>query len=235
VDGLKDARPALPEKLGDRAQDAAEPLLSIADAAGAEWPALARKALVSLAGEDEGDEDEQGVRLLGDVRAVFGLLHLTDEITTAALLAELHAREESPWKKFDKKGEPLDSRGLARLLHPFGIRPRTIRQGKDTPRGYLVSAFSDPFERYLPSDSPSETSETTQQGNAGAVENVLDDVKHDPKHGAAAPLPFDADTSVSDDVSDDVKRVSTNKDGLCVTVADVSDEVIDERRERLSL
>jgi Protein of unknown function (DUF3631) len=231
VDGLREARPDLPEKLNDRARDVGEPLLAIADAAGDVWPDLARKALVSLAGEDEGDDDELGVRLLGDVRTVFELLHLTDgEITTAALLSELHAREEAPWKKLHK-GEPLDPRELARLLRPFGVRPRTVRQGKETPRGYLVSAFFDPFERYLPPDTLSETSATVQQSNVGAVESVSDDPKHDPKHGAADLPLFGAHGSVSDGVSHGVQQVSANKDGACVTVADVSDRVTEAKPE----
>lgn len=225
VDGLRDARPDLPEKLEDRAQDAAEPLLAIADAAGAEWPDLAREALVVLAGEADCDDDEMGVRLLADLRTIFEVLQRTDgEITTEALLLELHSREESPWKKLHK-GEPLDPRGLARLLKPFGIRPRTIRQGKGTPRGYLIPTFFDPFERYLPPGTPGETSATVQQSNAGAVESVLDDPKHDPKHGAAVLPLFGSSGSVSDGVSHGVQQVSANKDGPCVTVADVSDRV----------
>lgn len=233
VDGLRDARPALPDALGDRAQDAAEPLLAIADAAGAEWPDVARKALVALAGEDEGDEDELGVRLLTDVRTIFELLHRTDgEITTAALLEELHAREESPWKKLHK-GDALDPRGLARLLKPFGVRPRVIRVGADTPRGYSVGAFADPFERYLPV-TPCATSATAQQSNDSAAESVADDPQHDPQHDSAAPSPFGAADSVADDVADDAQRVSINRDGPCGTVADVADRVT-ERHRRAAL
>jgi hypothetical protein len=225
VDGLREARPALPEKLEDRAQDAAEPLLAIADAAGAEWPALARKALVSLAGEDEGDEDELGVRLLADVRAIFGLLHRTDgEITTAALLAELQGREESPWKKIHK-GEPLDAAGLARLLRPFGIRPKTVRQGDTVVRGYLVAAFSDPFERYLSPDTQVLQAATPLQSNTGAGENVAPRVLHDPLHDPAALLPFAAPGSVAPHVAPPGATVSTNNDGPCSTVAGVAGRV----------
>lgn len=242
VDGLRDARPDLPEKLGDRAQDAAEPLLAIADAAGAEWPALARKALVSLAGEDEGDEDERGVRLLADVRAIFGLLHRKDgEITTAALLSELHAREESPWKRLDRKGEPLDAAGLARLLRPFGPRPKSVRQGDTVVRGYLVAAFSDPFERYLPPDPLPATPATPLQSNGGAGENVAGGVLHDPLHDPSASPLFGLPGSVAGAVAGRVLQVSSNKDGPCSTVAGVAgeepheEEVPARRRERLGL
>jgi hypothetical protein len=222
VDALREARPDLPEKLGDRAQDAAEPLLSIADAAGAEWPALARKALVSLAGEDDGDEDELGVLLLGDVRAVLELLRRTDgEITTAALLSELHAREESPWKKLNKKAEPLDARGLARLLKPFGVRPRLIRQGEEVSRGYAVAAFSDPFERYLSPASDAHLSVTALQ---------------------PAPVLMESDLGIRYTESRPL-RVSINNDSPCNTVTDKTtaegggheEEAPARRRERLGL
>jgi hypothetical protein len=175
VNELREARPSLPERLGDRAQDAAEPLLAIADAAGAEWPLLARKALLALAGEDEDGGDELGLLLLADCRTIFGLLQKTEgEIATKALLAELHVREESPWKRLFK-GEGLDPRGLARLLRPFGIRPRVIRVGNETPRGYLVSDFSDAFERYLVADDVADDAQRVpinEDGPCGTVADV---------------------------------------------------------------
>jgi hypothetical protein len=227
VDGLRDARPDLPEKLGDRAQDGAEPLLAIADAAGAEWPTLARTALVVLAGEAEGDDDELGVRLLADVRTIFELLQKTDgEVTTKAILEELYAREESPWKKLPK-GDPLDARGLARLLKPFSVRPKEVRVGDVVLRGYRVSDFSDPFERYLPPRTLGATSATPLQSNSGVGENVAEHPLHDPLHGSAAASLFVPAGSVADAVADVALQVSTNSDGPCSTVADVAGRVTD--------
>ena len=226
VAALREARPDLPEKLGDRAQDAAEPLLAIADAAGEEWPAVARKAFVSLAGEDDGDEDELRVLLSADLRAVFGLLRRTDgEIPTADLLRELHAREESPWKKLDKKGEPLDARGLARLMRSFGVKSKKIRVGAETPWGYVVSAFADPFERYLPPpDTSSGTSRTAEQSNADAGESVADHPEHHPEHDAARDDPALCSGSCS--VSSGT--VSINNDDPCSGVPDVPDKASNE-------
>ncbi len=45
---LADAEPVLPDELDDRAQDAVEPLVAIADLAGEEWPDRARRAFVEL-------------------------------------------------------------------------------------------------------------------------------------------------------------------------------------------
>lgn len=65
---LEIARPDLPGELDDRAQDAAEPLLAIADRAGGDWPARARRALVELHGGREIEDESSGVRLLADIR-----------------------------------------------------------------------------------------------------------------------------------------------------------------------
>jgi hypothetical protein len=49
TEALALARPELPEELDDRAQDAWEPLLAIADAAGGSWPETSRAAALELA------------------------------------------------------------------------------------------------------------------------------------------------------------------------------------------
>lgn len=49
-DSIGRVRPGLPESLNDRAQDNAEPLLSIADFAGDGWPERARQAILQIAG-----------------------------------------------------------------------------------------------------------------------------------------------------------------------------------------
>jgi hypothetical protein len=36
------------------------------------------------------------------------------------------------------------------LLKPFGIQPRTIREGQGTIKGYLKESFADAWARFLP-------------------------------------------------------------------------------------
>ena len=48
IDRLREARPFLPDELGDRAADVWEPLLAIADEAGDDWPRSARQAACVL-------------------------------------------------------------------------------------------------------------------------------------------------------------------------------------------
>jgi hypothetical protein len=93
VDRLKDAWPALPEELNDRAQDSWEPLLAIADEAGADWPERARAAAIDLARATDDGVDHK-VELLADVRDVFGDLDVA-RVPTDSLIRALV--EKDPW------------------------------------------------------------------------------------------------------------------------------------------
>jgi len=137
---------AEPEKgIEDRAADCWEPLIAIADEAGADWPNRARNAATYLTGQAADETLTSGVELLGHTRDAFG-----DEtrIATVTLLEQLLDRDESPWK--DIRGKPLDERGLARRLKAYGIKSKVIRIGDRTPRGYLIEDFADAWRRYLP-------------------------------------------------------------------------------------
>jgi hypothetical protein len=43
----------------------------------------------------------------------------------------------------------VTDRLVARLLGRFGVKPRTIRVGDGTPKGYLRADLADAFSRYL--------------------------------------------------------------------------------------
>jgi hypothetical protein len=150
VEVLSKAEPALPEELDDRRWDVCEPLLSIADLAGGEWPELARKALVSICGTGA-DTEDLSLRLLLDTRSVFTV----EELRTEVLLGSLMTLNESPWMDY-KRNSPLSARQLADLLRPFGIGSRTIHEGTGENRkgakGYVKRDFKDAWERYLPSE-----------------------------------------------------------------------------------
>jgi hypothetical protein len=142
---LEQARPEIPDGLDDRAEEAWEPLLAIAELAGGHWPDRARAAAVVLSGGDGRDDEALGVRLLADVRDVFGE---SDRLSSADLAAGLCTIEESPWGNL--YGKQLDARGLARRLRPFDVRPRTVRfEDGSVAKGYHREQFDDPFARYL--------------------------------------------------------------------------------------
>jgi hypothetical protein len=129
IPALAEARPRIPTSLDDRAEEAWEPLLAIAELADERWAASARTAAQKLSGATGRDEEALGVRLLADIHNVFtetGTGRLTSA-TLATLLADL---EESPWG--DLWGKSLDARGLARRLRPFETGRE--RSASTTPR-----------------------------------------------------------------------------------------------------
>ena len=110
-------------------------------------------------GEDRLD-DSLGVKLLGDIHAIFKRDQAPDRLFSYDLVAALVAIEEAPWG--DPEGRPIDERGLARRLRPYGIKPLQIRQGEKTLKGYLRSDFVEGWERYVPNPPIAETSETSE-------------------------------------------------------------------------
>jgi Protein of unknown function (DUF3631) len=92
---LRGREPDLPDELDDRAQDIIEPLLAIADTVGGEWPERACKAAVALlAGEEREDSESLGVRLLRDIRDVFGE---AERLHTTTILERLTSDDSAPW------------------------------------------------------------------------------------------------------------------------------------------
>jgi hypothetical protein len=156
-DSLDNVKVELSSELDDRAQDAAEPLLAIAQLAGGEWPNRSRRALIVLR-KEQGEEGEQpdGIRLLSDVRAAF---NGHTEMSTVGLLQTLFTFDTSPWAHWwgeTRRGEfgettiepsRAGAMKLARTLKPFGVRPQSLG-GRI--RGYRASDFEDAFSRYLP-------------------------------------------------------------------------------------
>ena len=157
VNELKGRRPDL-VGLTNRRAEVWWPLLVLGEHAGGEWQDRAREAARAFgAGGDETDRPAEQVQLLMDIDAAFGD---STAIFTAELLTHLNNLDESPWGD-RRRGEGLDARGLATLLRPFKIRPRTVREGNETAKGYHLDQFADAFGRYLPIPALSVTSVTS--------------------------------------------------------------------------
>ncbi len=155
VERLKDARPVIPEGLSDRAADVWEPLLAFADLAAGGWPEQARHAALGLATGGEVEDQSHRIRVLADLRTVFENANV-DRLASAALVERLNALEDSPWAEWSH-GRGLTQAKLADLLRQFEVRPRSIRlAGGETPKGYLLEQFVEPWERYLPAPTPSQ-------------------------------------------------------------------------------
>jgi hypothetical protein len=118
IEKLGTAVPVIPVGLDDRAADAWEPLIAIADAAGGIWLDRARRVAVELSGDGTGREDDSiGIRLLADINGAFGERKAT-QMATADLIENLIAIEGHSWAEW-KGGKPITPTGLDRLLAPF--------------------------------------------------------------------------------------------------------------------
>ncbi len=145
VTALSSSWPDMPDGIADRDADVWEALLAVADAAGGTWPERARVAAVALVAAARVAPPSLGVRLLADLREVFGE---HDAMSTEAVLTALRSMDEAPWG--DLKGKPLDARGLAARLRQYGVKSANVRIGDSVPKGYLRTDLHDPWARYLP-------------------------------------------------------------------------------------
>jgi hypothetical protein len=146
VEAVKSIQPELPAGMINRRAEVWWALLAIADHIGADWPERAGAAAVEVSsGGDDTDGMSAPVQLLMDIRDAFGD---QESIATATLLAKLNELDESPWGA-RRRGEGLDARGLATMLRPFKIKPRSVRAPGGS-KGYRVEQFDDAFARHLP-------------------------------------------------------------------------------------
>ncbi|KUH86478.1 MULTISPECIES: DUF3631 domain-containing protein [unclassified Mycobacterium] len=179
LDRLRAAEPTMPDAVEDRAQDAWEPLFTIAEEAGGDWPQRVRDACAALTGAAAEDDEEckLDTKLLSDIRDIVDE-HKSSFIASAALAQLLRARAESPWQKFE-----LNENGLAQRLRPFGVKPGRDTSGKV--RGYRVDELTDAFRRYLrqnPPDRqtmPSDKGKVEDDGKTATRQNPSEPVKSD--------------------------------------------------------
>jgi hypothetical protein len=151
LDALEHAEPVMPVE--DRAADTWEPLVVVADHAGAHWPDKARAAALTLTGgQDAGAESSIRVRLLTDCRAAFGDV---PALPTTVLLDRLKDDPEAPWADYGPHG--LTAMKLGVLLREYDIRSTTLRfPDVGQAKGYQRADFTDAWARYCPPDEPGE-------------------------------------------------------------------------------
>jgi hypothetical protein len=153
----------------DRALDAWEPLFAIADMAGVEWAVRVRSAAVSLHGGTDYAEERLELLALAHVRDAFGESG-EERLATTSILESLVRRDDGPWAEWwgdaVANGKPLAAaRRLGRYLEPFGVKPKTVRIGGKTPRGYERADLADAWERNLPVGTETTSTTATSQVN----------------------------------------------------------------------
>lgn len=174
IEDLHNAIPELPSELSDRAADAWEPLLAIADLAGGDWPERARAAAVALSTEDNDDGASRGALLLGAIRDAMGD---ADVIATVDLLEKINGNDELPFGGWND-GKGLDARGLARMLKPYGVKRATVRVGDRTPKGYRRADLENAWARWLPSNGQLGKQEQRHEQRDGENSHQTGDVAH---------------------------------------------------------
>ncbi|GGU94461.1 hypothetical protein GCM10010260_31960 [Streptomyces filipinensis] len=196
-DQVAEAWPEMPDGVSDRPADVWEPLLAVADAAGGHWPERARAACVELIkAAQDGDEASLGVRLLTDLRDK--VFCGADRMPTAAILEVLHRLDDAPWADLNDDGKPLTARGLSKLLSQYvrpdntPIRPRGIRVGSGTPKGYYAEDLTDAWARYCPpppeKSATSATAATPQVNGGESVAEDPDESRHTSAEADTRPL-----------------------------------------------
>ena len=151
LDALRGADPNVPADLHDRAADNWRTMLAVADLAGGGWPDRARVTVKTISSDDN-DEASAKVMLLADIRIIMAN-RAVERIVSVDLVEALVAMEDRPWPEW-KRGKPITTRGVARLLAVFQIRPRPLRMdGHSVAKGYLLDDFKDTFTRYIPDSS----------------------------------------------------------------------------------
>jgi hypothetical protein len=135
--------PYLPPDIGnDRAADNWTPLFTIANLAGNKWFGKCSQAYQMLS-----TQEELGVStlLLTDIQPI---LDDKPKLSSADLVAELCKDEDKAWCEY-KNGRAITQNALAMILKPYGIKPKAMRVGGASLRGYELSQFTDTFDRYL--------------------------------------------------------------------------------------
>jgi hypothetical protein len=199
--------PAMPAGVEDRDADVWEALLGVADAAGGEWPDRARKAAVALVAQSKQSTPSLGVRLLNDVKTVFGS---RDSMPTDDLLTALHELPEAPWAEI-AAGKPLNARGLAKRLAGYEITSKNIRVGDKTLKGYSRVDLADAWDRYpMPAEGE----------GAGAKADASQEHTTGP-----AQSPIESATSATS------ATCGLEQSGFDTNVADVADVALSRRDE----
>ena len=152
-------RPAPIMEISDRTDEAWRLLLAIAALAGDDWPARARAAVIALAKANVAEDAGHGHLLLVALRRVFD--QEGSPLASKTICQALNADEELPFGGYSKDAG-VSPRTLAKLLRPYGVKPKVVRVGVETPRGYERDQFAEAWERY-DAQTPSPQAQQAQQ------------------------------------------------------------------------
>lgn len=181
------AWPELPAGIVDRPAEVWEPLIAVADAAGGHWPETARAACTHLCAVANDRTVSLGVRLLRDLSLVWGKDtapgHHTADLLSLLCGETPYGKDDdgdpltlldAPWSSL--RGEPLDARGLARLLAPYEVRSTKVKVDGRSLQGYRREDLWDAWQRegMSPGDETGELGEPGEPCRSEHSTEVLD-------------------------------------------------------------
>jgi Protein of unknown function (DUF3631) len=146
LEELQKAEPEMPVE--DREADNWEPLFALAELAGDDWRKRAHQACLALTSADQESRQVSHV-LLADLQRIWRPRE--ESLFTTTIIDRLAGLDESRWLEFGRSHRLIDSRGVAELLKPYGVKPQTVRQPGEpnrTARGYRRGDLVDPWKRY---------------------------------------------------------------------------------------
>lgn len=197
---LGETEPAMPPLGSDRARDNWEPLIIVADYAGRDWPARARRAAVVIAGELDGEDINE--RFIRDVASVFH--DGEDELSATEIAERLVLIEESPWATYNR-GRPISPDQAGRRLRGFGL---TVKRDKKS-RKYSKDDIFNVAAKYSPAQgensviaSPAHENPLFDQGFEVTLGENEKQASQDPKKKCHPVNADSTDTYVTGDTGD---------------------------------
>jgi len=165
--------PVMPDGVRNRMADKWQPMMAIAEIAGADWP---QRTALSMSSQVDMAEPAKALLLLADMRDI--MAELTTGIHTVDLITKLCQLPETPWAEYnfrERENKRIKDRQIAKLLKRYGLHPEPIRLAT-VARGYYKEKVDVVLRRYLGEISVTtlQTSDTNGFNDSQAVQNVTD-------------------------------------------------------------
>jgi hypothetical protein len=179
-EGVGAAWPELPHGITDRPAECWEPLVATADAAGGEWPVLARVACTALCSVAADRRASLGIRLLADLKIIFrDAIAMHSETIRECLINGEGLDDDAPWG--DLHGKPITKRAIASILSQYGVKPQKVKLNGCAFQGYRREHLWDAWVRYLPPSAPAQTEPSEQlEPKPPATDLAVPEVPHVP-------------------------------------------------------
>lgn len=136
------------EGLNDRAADTFDPLYVIARLAGDGWEQKLHAAALAL--NAAAQSNNSGAELLLDISSVF-ILSAREKIFSRELALALREGGHG-LRSLALKYSAFNEYRISEILRPYGIKPSTMRIGKEVNKGYALADFKEVLARYIPKD-----------------------------------------------------------------------------------